>query len=307
MANDLHDDRSSTAPGHPPPGEPDARSGPGLVGRGPAGGDAEPDADPAVLGPPIPGGAAALDRLRTLLPGGWRDASAGPTGSAVRRAAVAAVAMAVGLVLVGGWLAFGRSSDASDADRQVALPGFGSGSSSARPGGPMGSAGSSGSTPSSGRDPGSTAAAAVQVHAAGAVVAPGVHRLPAGSRVADLVAAAGGLAPDADVDRVNLAAVLVDGSRVYVPRRGEASVPNVPADGGSAGGGTGSSAPKGPVDINTATVEELDTLPGVGPTTAQAIVDHRTRNGPFRSVEDLAKVRGIGPAKLAELRPLVTV
>ena len=104
--------------------------------------------------------------------------------------------------------------------------------------------------------------------------------------------------------------VNTDGSRVYVPRRGEVAVPDVPSGSGSGGGsgaGGATTVPKGPVDINRATVDELDTLPGVGPTTAQAIIDHRNRNGPFRSVEDLGKVRGIGPAKLAELRPLVTV
>ena len=140
----------------------------------------------------------------------------------------------------------------------------------------------------------------VVVHVAGAVVVPGVHQLPPGSRVVDAVEASGGLAPDADPGAVNLAAVLVDGSQVYVPRVGE--VPPGPAP--SAGGGEEAS---GPIDVNTADAALLETLPGVGPATAAAIIDHRERNGPFASVEGLLDVRGIGEAKLAALRDLVRV
>lgn len=145
------------------------------------------------------------------------------------------------------------------------------------------------------------------VHAAGAVAVPGVHRVPAGSRVADLLAAAGGASPDADIDRVNLAAALVDGQRVWFPRLGEPEPPLVvdPA-GGAAGPEAGGGVPAGPVDLNTATAEQLDTLPGVGPATAAAIIEHRERNGPFRSVDALLDVPGIGDAKLAQLRDLVT-
>ena len=140
----------------------------------------------------------------------------------------------------------------------------------------------------------------VVVHVAGAVVSPGVQRLPAGSRVIDAVDAAGGLRPDADAGRVNLAAELTDGSQVYVPAVGEA----VPSGTTSAGGG----APgDGLVDLNTADAAALETLPGVGPATAAAIIDHRERNGPFASVEGLLEVRGIGEAKLAQLRDLVRV
>ena len=151
----------------------------------------------------------------------------------------------------------------------------------------------------SGSTPSTTAAAELVVHAAGAVRAPGVYRLPDGARVADLLEVAGGPAADADLDRLNLAAPLVDGAQVYVPRQGEA-VPSG-AWGGSA------SQPTGPLDLNTATVEQLDALPGVGPATAQAIVAERERRGGFRSVDDLLDVRGIGPAKLEALRDLVTV
>lgn len=146
----------------------------------------------------------------------------------------------------------------------------------------------------------SASPAELVVHAAGAFVAPGLYRLKPGSRVADLVAAAGGLRADADPDRVNLAAPLHDGERVSVPRIGD--------PGAGAGDSTMSdTAPAGPLDINSATTAQLDALPGVGPTTAQAIVDDRERNGPFRSVDDLLRVRGIGPAKLDQIRALVTV
>jgi competence protein ComEA len=152
------------------------------------------------------------------------------------------------------------------------------------------------------------------VHAVGAVNRPGLYHLPPKARVADLIDAAGGLAPDADPDRLNQAALLSDGVRVWVPRRGEAEVPAaVNGDGGGSAAGSPPSAggmpasPSAPVDLNTATLELLDTLPGVGPSTAQAIIDHRSANGPFRSVDDLLEVRGIGEAKLAQLRDKVRV
>ncbi len=154
-------------------------------------------------------------------------------------------------------------------------------------------------------------AGVVTVHAAGQVVAPGVYSVPAGSRVADLVTAAGGLLPEADVDRLNLAARLVDGSRVYIPRKGEPPPTEAPGgDPGAATGGGGSetgTAPSAPVDLNTATAAQLDTLPGVGPATANAILTYRTRNGRFKSVTELLEVPGIGPAKLEAIRPLVMV
>lgn len=160
----------------------------------------------------------------------------------------------------------------------------------------------------------------ISVHAAGAVAVAGVHRLPAGARVTDLIAAAGGLSADADADRINLAAPVRDGERVYVPRRGEATVPEVVAggDGGSStpagpagpAGGTGPGDPSAPtdrVDLNRADADALDALPGIGPATADAILRYRAEHGPFRSVDDLQEVPGIGPAKLAQLRDLVRV
>lgn len=140
----------------------------------------------------------------------------------------------------------------------------------------------------------------VVVHVAGAVVHPGIVKVPAGARMADALAAVGGPLPDADIDQVNLAAKVGDGDRVYVPRRGEA-----PPAGPTAA--AGSSLKAGPVDLNSAGPDQLDSLPGVGPATAKAIVDYRTRHGRFRSVDDLLAVPGIGPAKLATLKPLVRV
>jgi competence protein ComEA len=148
--------------------------------------------------------------------------------------------------------------------------------------------------------PTSSSGTVVIVQAAGAVVRPGLYRLAPGARVDDLVRAAGGLAPDADPDRVNLAALLADGEKIYVPRVGE----DAPAD-SSAGAGS-SPAPK-LVDLNTASIADLDTLPGIGPATAQAIIDYRSQHGRFRSVDELLNVRGIGQTKLDELRPLVRV
>lgn len=143
--------------------------------------------------------------------------------------------------------------------------------------------------------------APVVVHVAGAVARPGLVRLPGGARVADALAAAGGPVEGADLERVNLAALLADGSRLYVPYVGRP----VPPDETPVGAG-GAGAPA-VLDLNTATAAELEALPGIGPATAQAIVEHRRRHGRFRSVEELLAVRGIGPAKLAQLRGRVRV
>ena len=133
------------------------------------------------------------------------------------------------------------------------------------------------------------------VHVVGAVRRPGLYRFPDGSRVADAVRRAGGATRRADLSQINLAAPMADGLQVVVPRR----QPRV------AGAPAGSEAPAGPVHLNTATLEQLDALPGVGPVTAQKILDYRTENGGFTSVDDLDAVPGIGPARLEELRDLV--
>lgn len=144
--------------------------------------------------------------------------------------------------------------------------------------------------------------ATVVVHVAGAVVSPGVYELGGGARVVGAVEAAGGPADGADLSALNLAAVIADGQRVYVPLVGE-TPPVVAVAGEPATSGSG---PPGPIDINEATPGELDALPGIGPATASAIVDHREQHGPFAGVDDLEAVRGIGPAKLDALRDLVT-
>ena len=158
----------------------------------------------------------------------------------------------------------------------------------------------------------STTPAEVVVHAAGALGSPGVYRLAAGARVSDLLDAAGGPLPGADLDRLNLAAPLVDGDRVFVPLPGQEVPALVPSSVGSGAGprGEGGAAalrPDAPLDLNRATLDELDELPGVGPSTAQAIVDERERRGGFTAVDQLLEVRGIGDAKLAALRELVRV
>ena len=156
----------------------------------------------------------------------------------------------------------------------------------------------------------SAAAAPLVVDVAGAVVAPGVYELAAGARAHDAIEVAGGLAADADVDALNLAAPLRDGDRLYVPHRG-VPVPAVVLPTGGGGTPTGSSVagstPSAPVDLNRATVDELDVLPGIGPATAAAIVAYREQVGPFAAVDDLLKVQGIGPAKLDAIRGLVAV
>jgi competence protein ComEA len=141
------------------------------------------------------------------------------------------------------------------------------------------------------------AASGLVVDVEGAVLRPGLVRLPSGSRVADAVARAGGPTRRADRSGVNLAAPVSDGQQVVVPRAG--------ATGGGVPTAAGGAASSGPVSLSSATAEQLDTLPGVGPVTAQKIVDYRTQHGAFHSVDELDAIPGIGPARLADLRGLV--
>ena len=131
----------------------------------------------------------------------------------------------------------------------------------------------------------------VTVHVAGAVKRPGVYRLDAGSRVHEAIDAAGGPTAEADTDRVNLAAPLVDGAQVRLPEFGEIS-----ADW---------SDTEGPVNINSADAATLEGLPGIGPSLARAIIDERERSGPFEGVDDLDRVSGLGPVRIDALRDLV--
>jgi competence protein ComEA len=180
---------------------------------------------------------------------------------------------------------------------------------------PPGSAASSGPAAESTAAPGAghlePAHAPAVLHVAGAVARPGIVELAPGSRINDAIAAAGGVTPAADLDRLNLAAVVVDGQKIYVPRQGEP----VPADsgalsgagGGSAAGGAAPPSLAGKTNLNSAGIEELGALPKVGPVLAQRIVDWRTEHGPFTSVEELDAVDGVGPKMLETLLPLVSV
>ncbi len=145
-----------------------------------------------------------------------------------------------------------------------------------------------------------TVDARLVVDVVGAVRRPGLYRLPQGTRVADVLARAGGLTRKADRSLVNLAAPLADGEQVIVPAR---AVGGAGAAGGAAGSGSGT--PAGPVHLNVATPEQLDALPGVGPVTAQKILDYRQKHGAFGSVDELDAIPGIGPARLDQLRDLV--
>ena len=146
------------------------------------------------------------------------------------------------------------------------------------------------------REQTAVAATKVVVHVTGAVAQPGLYRLKEGSRVADAVARAGGATPSADTAAVNLAAPLADGMQVLIPSR--------------VAGAAGTAAAEAPnatarVSLNAATVAELDELPGVGPVTAQKIVDYRAAHGGFRTVDDLDAISGIGPVRIDQLRELV--
>ena len=158
----------------------------------------------------------------------------------------------------------------------------------------------------------------ITVYVSGEVVKPGVYVLLATSRIIDALQAAGGPTAAADLVVVNLAAPLVDATQVFIPRIGStprATLPrphagiNLPTTGTSGGVsvGSGVTSAAGIVDINSATLSDLDALPGVGPSTAQAIIDYRIANGPYASVDDLLNVRGIGPSKLAAMRARVRV
>lgn len=240
------------------------------------------------------------DRLRSALLSrsqGWRERLRSRPLIALGSVVVVA---ALGL---GGWYALRPPAPAPE----LSLP-----RATADPGGAgapaSGAASASTATSTTG------AGAPVTVDVVGAVARPGLVKVPGGSRVADAVADAGGPGADADLERLNMAAPLTDGERIYVPHVGETSIPlAVNGSGGSGAAGTAgpSSAagttPVPPVDINQADEQQLESLPGVGPSTAQAILDYRHQHGPFKNVDDLLNVRGIGPAKLAAMRSRVRV
>ncbi|WP_203667731.1 ComEA family DNA-binding protein [Cellulomonas pakistanensis] len=237
----------------------------------------------------------------------WAEDDAGPDraprlGDSLRwrlppRTAVVALAA---LALVGGAVAVRAASQPTGEPVAIEEPVV-----TATAGGPD----SAGGGAADAADASPTGASTVWVHVVGQVASPGVVALPAGSRVGDAVAAAGGALPDADLAGLNLAAVVQDGAQIRVPAPGED--PAVGTDEGAAGGGpgagTGAGAADGLVDVNAAGSAELQTLPGIGPVLADRIVAWRTQHGPFDSVDALLDVSGIGPAVLGQIRELVRV
>jgi len=237
-----------------------------------------------------------------------------------RAGVAAAVAIAVLAVGAGTWLlggtgprpvVIGSAAGASSAGESAAGQ-----ASSGEPGGDdQGDTSSLGESPHGGDgaappDEPTSAPARVVVHVAGHVAAPGVVELDSGARVFQAIAEAGGASSDADLSAVNLARVLVDGEQVYVPAPGE-QVPGVAGavGGGPAGGGaaSGTGTTGGPVNLNTASLADLDGLPGIGPVLAERILAWRQEHGRFTLVDELGEVEGIGPTLLGRLRDLVTV
>jgi competence protein ComEA len=163
---------------------------------------------------------------------------------------------------------------------------------------------------------------AIRVYVGGAVAAPGLYTLPRGSRVAEALDAAGGATANADTSKLGLAARLNDADQLIVPERRvaqatAATTPRTLAQPPPQGGGDGTAtasitsdatpAPAGPLDINSASAAELEELPGIGPAIAQRIIDYRAANGPFQSLDELARVRGISDAMVEELQPLIAL
>lgn len=188
--------------------------------------------------------------------------------------------------------------------------------SAGRPSAAAGPSGAAGLSPAADPSmaPTPTSPPRILVHVAGWVRRPGVYELRDGARVIDAIRLAGGPRRGADLAAINLAAVLADATQVVVPRRGHgppvagaAGGPTAGAGGVPTGGAGGGTAQGGLINLNTATAEELEALPGIGPTLAQRIIDHRTQYGPFQSVDDLLEVSGIGEQRLADIRSLVTV
>jgi competence protein ComEA len=148
------------------------------------------------------------------------------------------------------------------------------------------------------------------VDVAGRVRRPGVYRFEQGDRVIDAIRRAGGALPGADLASLNLAALLTDAEQIVVGRRGAGGLASGTTTGsGAVGGGSGATVPgdQEKVNVNTATLDELEALPGIGPVLAQRIIDYRTEHGGFRKIDELMEVPGIGPAKFAELKDKITV
>ncbi|MFB6537237.1 helix-hairpin-helix domain-containing protein [Streptomyces noursei] len=238
----------------------------------------------------------------------WLQLRCGTDSKALAALALVLV-VAVGFAVQHFWAATPERVSAPGAERPIAAPGPG-----ARPPGPTwASADTSPRGPTTGGPPGG-AVRMVVVDVAGKVRHPGIHRLPAGSRVTDALTAAGGALRGTELRGLNQARLLTDGEQILVGEPGAGTTGGVsgggPTGGGGAGGGAGSGGPPGlaggPVSLSTATEQQLDALPGVGPVLARHIVEFRTQHGGFTSVDQLRQVTGIGARRLADLRPLVT-
>ncbi len=240
---------------------------------------------------------------RTAVDGALARVRVRPGALPASTARIGAVAALVGAVVVGMLVLARPAAQAGRADLPMAVP------APPEPAGSPGPSGSPGSAPvpaqlAAAGGPGADGPEEVVVDVAGAVARPGLVRLRAGSRVADALTAGGGPAADADLGTLNQARVVADGEQVRVPRVGEPPPPPPPA---AATGAAPAPGPAMPVDLNRGTSAELDTLPGVGPATATAIIAWRDENGGFRRVDDLLEVPGIGPTRLERLRPHVRV
>ncbi len=248
-----------------------------------------------------------------IVPRGWRERLESIAGS--RRDSIAVVAL-VAVVVVAGLLLWGRGGrdeiapPAQSTSAEASAPGEGGVGAT---GVTAGVSGGRGPTEDAGEIGAGTGAVPelIYVHVSGAVRKPGLYELSAGARVADAVDIAGGPRRRADLSLVNLAQPLADGTKLDVPRRGEngatatgSTVPStVPPTGTSVSGAT----PSAVVPLNTADQVALETIPGVGPVTAVAILEYRDQVGGFDSIEQLLEVSGIGPATLEEIRPHVTL
>ncbi len=221
-----------------------------------------------------------------------------------RRQIIAYAAVAVVVVAVGvRYVVLPKSAGPSQAQAVVLAPVASSSAADA--------AGAGGGGVSEVASPSPSAIPDVVVYVCGAVRSPGVVRLPAGARVTDALEIAGGPTARAELAAVNLAAPVADGQQIVVPEKGASGAVSVaPAAGASSGGlGTsaGASGPAALVNLNTASLEELDVLDGVGPSTAQKIVDYRTEHGGFKTIDEIKEVPGIGDAKFAAMKDSITV
>ena len=280
---------------------------PAAVGPAPG---AAPGAPPGVVSGPTPGGSGFVRR--------W-----GVPPRAALACLVLCLAVAAGLAAravttdrgVREWVPAAGEGDAAGVALPTGLPtGPATGPATGESAGTSAATGTAGPGTGAPTSPQVTPGApgAVLVHVVGAVRRPGVVTLPAGARVLDAVTAAGGATRRAELAAVNLARPVVDGEQLWVPARGETVAPGGAASGGVAGGGSGTGgsgagAPAAKVNLNTADAAALDTLPGVGPVLAGRILQWRTANGRFTSVDELAEVQGIGDRLLEGLRDLVTV